>query len=87
MKKDRNKEGVSKGYWDRTWYFEPVVARKIFNGVTIGYIVGWKHRYCNQVRNIRAGLIFQNVIQAQRFKKNMESKRISCHVEHEIIED
>jgi len=86
--KDRDKHGIGgESHWERSYYSAPVVARRHYNGVTIGYIVGWKHRYCNMVRNIRAGLIFPNVIAAQRFKKNMESKRIFCHVEHEIIED
>lgn len=84
MKRKRNQEGVP---GDRTFYFEPVVARKHYNGITIGFIVGWKQNYGTMVRNIRAGLIFKNAADAQRFKKNMEGKRINPYVEFEILED
>jgi hypothetical protein len=68
-------------------YWKPVVARKHYNGVTIGYIVGWKHRYGGMVRNIRAGLIFKNATLARNFKRRMENSRIDCYVEFEILED
>lgn len=64
-----------------------VVAKKSYNNVTIGFIVGWKHRYCNAVRNIRADLVFDTAEKARRFKRNMESKRINAWVEFEILED
>jgi len=67
-------------------YWNPVVARKHYNGVTIGYIVGWKHIHCNFVRNIRAGLIFKKLGDALRFRDNMERKRTCPYVEFEIIE-
>ncbi len=72
---------------ERYWHRNPVVARKHYNGVTIGFIVGWKHLFDNRVRNIRANLIFKNSVEAFRFLKNMESKRKSCYVEFEIIEE
>lgn len=68
-------------------FYKPVVARKHYNGVTIGFIVGWKHHHCNMVRNIRANLVFKSASEAFRFKSNMESKRISPYVEFEILDD
>lgn len=68
-------------------HWTPVVARKHYNGVTIGYIVGWKHIHCNMVRNIREGLIFKNVTLAQNFRRRMENQRVHPYVEFEIIED
>jgi hypothetical protein len=65
----------------------PVIARKHYNGVTIGFIVGWKHRWDSRVRNIRANLIFKTVEEAKEFKANMESKRVNPWVEFEIIKD
>ncbi len=69
-------------YWSKL-----VVAKKSYNDVTIGYIVGWKHRYCNMVRNIRADLVFNTAEKARRFKNSMESKRINAWVEFEILDD
>jgi len=69
-------------YWSKL-----VVAKKSYNNVTIGYIVGWKHRYCGMVRNIRANLVFDSAVKARRFKSSMESKRISPYVEFEILDD
>ena len=71
----------------RKFYREPVVAKKTYNGVTIGYIVGWKHHYCNMVRNIRANLVFDSATKAKAFKRRMESGRINAWVEFEILED
>jgi hypothetical protein len=68
-------------------YFHPVIARKTFNGVKIGYLVGWKHRHCNFVRNIRADLMFKTETQARKFRDSMEAQRIDPYPEFEILDD
>ncbi len=71
----------------RDWRPEPVIAKKTYNGITIGYIVGWPHIYGNMVRNIRANLIFPNATKARNFKRRMESQRVSAYAKFEIIKD
>lgn len=81
------KERLQKEKRNRRWYPHPVVARKHYNGVTIGYIVGWKHRFCSMVKNIRAGLVFKNEEDARTFRDNMEGKRVSLFVEFDILDE
>lgn len=75
--------------WDvpfrRTYPWETVVAAKKYNGVVVGYIVGWKSPYCGRVRNIRAGRYFAKVEDAKAFQKEIEAGRNGRGVEFDII--
>jgi len=67
-------------------FHNPVIAKKCYCGVTVGYVVGWKARYCNLVRNIRAGLIFKTEKEARTFRDNMERMRVDQYPTFEILD-
>ncbi len=69
------------------YYGKPVVAKKTYNNVTIGYIVGWKALHWNFVRNIRENLIFDSATKARNFLRRMEKDRIEGCVTFEILDD
>jgi hypothetical protein len=44
-------------------------------GTVCGYYVGWKYRYMNRGRNIRAGLYFPTAESARKFRDEIENGR------------
>lgn len=58
------------------------VAAKSYNGVTVGYVVGWPPRFgveadgkTGEFRNIRQGLIFKTETEARAFRDGIERDR------------
>jgi hypothetical protein len=68
------------------YYFQTVVARKTVNGITVGYLVGWKSHWHNFVRNIRADLYFNSENEARRFQTQLEKERKPMYAEFEVLD-
>jgi hypothetical protein len=79
----RKKVQLSK-HWFRS-YFQTVVAKKLVNGVCVGYLVGWKSYHYDTVRNIRENLFFKTAEDANEFRKQLE-KRSNVHPTFEVVE-
>jgi len=71
----------------RRYYFQTVVARKTVNGITVGYVVGWKSPYMDFVRNIRADLYFKTEREARRFHDKLEKSREPMYAKFEVLEE
>jgi hypothetical protein len=56
-------------------YYRPGVFRYDVHGVTVGYFVGWRHRYGSGARNIREGQYFRTVEDAIAWRDAMERNR------------
>jgi hypothetical protein len=70
----------------RRWHsWTTVVAAKKYNGIIVGYIVGWQAQHTNQVRNIRAGKYFATQKEAEIFQKEIEAGRDGPGVQFEIL--
>lgn len=63
-----------------------VIARKSINGITVGFVVGWRLIHNAGIRNIRADLVFADLETAQTFQKEMEARRKALHVRFDIVE-
>lgn len=68
------------------------VAAKSYNGVTVGYVVGWPPRYgvdadgkTGMFRNIRQGLIFKTETEAREFRDGIEQGRNPCWREFQLL--
>lgn len=70
------------------------VARKTVEGVTIGYVVGWRTRWKHYwgvqsggvtFRSVREGLIFKTQKKAEEFRDKIEEKRVQETKEFEIL--
>jgi len=60
--------------------FELVVC-----GTVCAYFVGWRQRWGDRGRNIRAGLYFSTAEEAIKFRDNIENKREWVIDEHKQI--
>jgi hypothetical protein len=79
--RDRNREGVLKSKQRDAWRGLQVV-KKSFNGIRIGYVVGWwkcKSRWNSDrgqtFQSFREGVIFRRESEALAYRDNIEKMR------------
>ncbi len=66
---------------------EFIPAAKKVNGVTVGYVVGWRHNG-GGFSNIRAGLMFETPEQAIEFWHTIQNNRFSPFTEfHSLLKE
>lgn len=97
MSKKTSKQDDNEGNWF-TRRCRLQVVKKVYCGITVGYVVGWwvrRSRWLREdstashmtFRSIRQGLVFPTVIKAKRFRDGIEKQRANSALYFESVDD